>query len=169
MLVIEIPASIPVMIQTLNDDAQKIQKILGQIAMGVPGIQYCVLMDRTGTLVSSFQRFSKTVVDLDSAGAIMGAVFQAAEEEGSALVFGSLEIQINEFKGGFRFGVACEDVGVLSVITEKDVQIGLVRASMKKNAPVLAKLMKKLLGGAATGSAMEDLRDLFSSEKSGFM
>jgi predicted regulator of Ras-like GTPase activity (Roadblock/LC7/MglB family) len=153
----------------VSESAQKIQKILEQIASSVPGIQRCVLMDRTGMLVSSFQRFSKNGVDLDAASAIMGAVFQAAEEEGSTLTFGSLEIQINEFKNGFRFGVACEDVGVLSVITEKDVQIGMVRASMKKNAPTLAKLMKKLLGGTPTGLAMEDLRDLFSSEKSGFM
>nr|MDO8110694.1 roadblock/LC7 domain-containing protein [Candidatus Sigynarchaeota archaeon] len=140
---------------------EAIRQILEQIGLSVSGIQHCLLMDRTGLLIANYSKYVFKQLDIDAVGAIMGAVFQAAEEEGNALEFNGLEIQINEFKQGFRFAVACEDVGVLGVITDKDVQIGLVRASMRKFAPILAKTMKKMLT-TASGTALEDLKDLFS-------
>jgi predicted regulator of Ras-like GTPase activity (Roadblock/LC7/MglB family) len=114
-------------------------------------------------MIASFSKYVFKQLDIDAIGAIMGAVFQAAEEEGNALEFSGLEIQINEFKQGFRFAVACEDAGVLGVISDKDIQIGLVRASMKKYAPLLGKAMKKMLT-TSNQAAMEDLKDLFSSD-----
>ncbi len=114
-------------------------------------------------MIANSSKYAFKQLDLDAIGAIMGAVFQAGEEEGNALEFNGLEIQINEFKQGFRFAVACEDAGVLGVISDKDIQIGLVRASMKKFAPLLGKAMKKLFS-TSNSAAMEDLRDLFSSD-----
>jgi len=140
-----------------------INQILQQIGQSVPGIRHVILMDKTGLMVAVFSKYVFKQIDLDAVGAIMGAVFQAAEEESNSLEFGGLEIQINEFKTGFRFAVACEDIGVLAVVTDKDVQIGLVRASMKKYASTLAKAMKKTFS-TSNARAMEDLRDLFSSD-----
>ncbi|MBN2152679.1 MAG: roadblock/LC7 domain-containing protein [Candidatus Lokiarchaeota archaeon] len=137
-----------------------IRQILEQIGQTVAGITHVVLMDRTGLMIANFSKYAFKQLDLDAVGAIMGAVFQAGEEEGNALDFSGLEIQINEFKTGFRFAVACEDAGVLGVISDKDVQIGLIRASMKKFAPLLGKAMKKMLS-TSNSAAMEDLKDLF--------
>lgn len=130
----------------------------------MPGILHIVLMDKTGVMVAVFSKYVFKQVDIDAVGAIMGAVFQAAEEESNSLEFGGLEIQINEFKSGFRFAVACEDIGVLAVVTDKDVNIGLVRAAMKKYAITLAKAMKKTFS-TANSRAMEDLKDLFSTDE----
>ena len=146
----------------------KINQILEQIGISVTGIQHCMLMDRTGLLVANYSKYVFKEIDIDAVGAIVGAVFQAGEEESNTLEFNGLEIQINEFKDGFRFAVACEDAGVLSVISEKDVQLGLVRAAMKKYAPYLAKLMKKIFTSSSQ-SAMEDLKELFSSDFESFM
>jgi predicted regulator of Ras-like GTPase activity (Roadblock/LC7/MglB family) len=140
-----------------------INQILQQIGQSVPGIKHVVLMDKTGLMVAVFSKYVFKQVDIDAVGAIMGAVFQAAEEESNSLDFGGLEIQINEFKNGFRFAVACEEIGVLCVVTDKDVQIGLVRGAMKKYASTLAKAMKKTFS-TTNSRAMEDLRDLFSSD-----
>lgn len=148
--------------------SEKIKEILHELATSVPGIKHAMLMDRTGLLVSSHSKYVFKEVDVDAAGAIVGAVFQAGEEEANTLGFSGLEIQINEFKDGFRFAVACEDIGVLSVISDKDVQVGLVRAAMKKYAPFLGKLMRKIFS-ASSSSAMEDLKDLFSSDFESFM
>jgi predicted regulator of Ras-like GTPase activity (Roadblock/LC7/MglB family) len=137
-------------------------EILDQLAGTASGIHHVILMDRTGLLIANVSKYVFKQLDLDAAGAIMGAVFQAGEEEGNMLEFQGLEIQINEFKQGLRFAVACEESGVLGVITDKDVQIGLVRASMRKFAPILGKAMKKMMS-TSSQSAMDDLRDLFSS------
>ncbi|HME51897.1 MAG TPA: roadblock/LC7 domain-containing protein [Candidatus Lokiarchaeia archaeon] len=140
-----------------------IRQVLEQIGQSVPGILHVILMDKTGLMVADYSKYVFKQLDIDAVGAIMGAVFQAAEEESNSLEFGGLEIQINEFKNGFRFAVACEDIGVLAVVTDKDVQIGLVRGAMKKYAATLAKAMKKTFS-TANARAMEDLRDLFSSD-----
>lgn len=140
-----------------------IKQILEQIGQSVSGITHVILMDRTGLMIACFSKYVFKQLDIDAVGAIMGAVFQAGEEEGNSLEFSGLEIQINEFKQGFRFAVACEDAGVLGVISDKDIQIGLVRASMKKFAPLLGKAMKKMLT-TSNQAAMEDLKDLFSSD-----
>jgi len=140
-----------------------IHQILEQIGQSVSGITHVILMDRTGMMIANFSKYAFKQLDLDAVGAIMGAVFQAGEEEGNALEFSGLEIQINEFKTGFRFAVTCEDAGVLGVISDKDIQIGLIRASMKKYAPLLGKALKKMLS-TSNAAAMEDLKDLFSSD-----
>ncbi|MFX0098243.1 MAG: roadblock/LC7 domain-containing protein [Candidatus Hodarchaeota archaeon] len=149
----------------MSDEMDKIRQILEQIGTSIPSIQYCLLMDRTGLLISSYGKYVFKEIDMDAVGALVGAVFQAGEEEGNAIEFKNLEIQINEYAEGFRFAVACEDVGVLSVISGKDVQIGLVRAAMKKYSPYLTKLMRKMFSTSGQ-EAMEDLKDLFSDFES---
>ncbi len=152
----------------MSDEITTINQILQQVGLSSPGIRYIILMDRTGMMVSSFKKYVFKELELDSIGAIIGAALQAGEAEGVALEFTGFEIQITEFKDGFRFAVACEDIGVLAVISDKDVQIGLIRASMKKYAPALAKLLRKMFSSPSQ-SAMEDLKDLFSSDSGSFM
>ncbi|MHA1369564.1 MAG: roadblock/LC7 domain-containing protein [Promethearchaeota archaeon] len=149
----------------MSGDIDTIKKILEEIGLSVPSIRHCLLMDRNGFLISSYSKYIFKNINIDAIGAITGAVFQASEEEGTRLEFKNLEIQINEFTEGFRFAVACEDAGVLSVISDKDVQIGLVRATMKKYAPYLAKLLKRMFT-TTNQQAMEDLKDLFSDYES---
>ncbi|MBD3186119.1 hypothetical protein GF325_04765 [Candidatus Bathyarchaeota archaeon] len=152
----------------MPEDLAMIKKILEKIGLSVPSIKHCLLMDRTGLLIASYTKYIFKEIDIDATGAIIGAVFQAAEEEASTLQYNELEIQINEYDDGFRFAVSCGDAGVLSVITEKDVQIGLVRASMKKYAPYLTKLLKKIFN-TSNAKAMDDLKDLFSSDFESFL
>ncbi|MHA1682091.1 MAG: roadblock/LC7 domain-containing protein [Promethearchaeota archaeon] len=152
-----------------QDPQTLIKKILEKIGLSAASVKHCLLLDRTGLLISKYSKYIFKELDIDAVGAIIGAVFQAGEEEGTTLDFKSLEIQINEFNDGFRFAVSCEDVGVLGVITDKNVNIGLVRASMKKYAPYLTKLLKKIFNVSPTTEAMEDLKDLFTSDFESFM
>ncbi|MGY5853822.1 MAG: hypothetical protein RTU92_09670, partial [Candidatus Thorarchaeota archaeon] len=83
-------------------------------------------------------------VDVDSIGAIASAVFCASEEQGKNLQIGELEIVTSEFSEGKIFASACGK-GVLCVVSEAEVNIGLIRLVMKKQGAVLANELDKFL------------------------
>ena len=71
-------------------------------------------------------------------------MFCASEEQGKNLQIGELEIVTSEFSEGKIFASACGK-GVLCVVSEAEVNIGLIRLVMKKQGVQLADELDKFL------------------------
>ena len=100
--------------------------------------------DKTGLTIANVSKLSYYPVDVDSIGAIASAVFCASEEQGKNLQIGELEIVTSEFSEGKIFASACGK-GVLCVVSEAEVNIGLIRLLMKKQGQALANELDKFL------------------------
>lgn len=81
---------------------------------------------------------------MDGIGAIASAVFCASEEQGKNLDVGNLTIVTSEFNDGKIFAAGAGK-GVLCVITDKEVNIGMIRLTMMKAAAELAKVLDEFL------------------------
>ncbi|MFW9979429.1 MAG: roadblock/LC7 domain-containing protein [Candidatus Thorarchaeota archaeon] len=119
-------------------------KILTEIIRQDRGIKKVILVDKTGLTIANVSKLSAFVVDTDSIGAIASAVFCASEEQGKNLQIGELEIVTSEFSEGKIFASACGK-GVLCVVSEAEVNIGMIRLVMKKQGVQLADELDKFL------------------------
>ncbi|MHA1633429.1 MAG: roadblock/LC7 domain-containing protein [Candidatus Thorarchaeota archaeon] len=118
-------------------DPKIFDKILTEIIRQDKGIKKVILVDKTGLTIANVSKLSYYPVDVDSIGAIASAVFCASEEQGKNLQIGELEIVTSEFSEGKIFASACGK-GVLCVVSEAEVNIGLIRLVMKKQGVQLA-------------------------------
>ncbi len=118
--------------------------ILSKIIKSETGIKKVILVDRTGLTIAHVSKFSYYPVDVDGIGAIASAVFCASEEQGKNLDIGELAIVTSEFDNGKIFASSCGK-GVLCVITEPDVHIGMVRLVMKRASGELQKILDEFL------------------------
>jgi predicted regulator of Ras-like GTPase activity (Roadblock/LC7/MglB family) len=125
-------------------DPKAFDKILTEIIRQDKGIKKIILTDKTGLTIANVSKLSYYPVDVDSIGAIASAVFCASEEQGKNLQIGELEIVTSEFSEGKIFASACGK-GVLCVVSEAEVNIGLIRLVMKKQGAVLADELDKFL------------------------
>ncbi len=125
-------------------DPKAFDKILTEIIRQDKGIKKIILTDKTGLTIANVSKLSYYPVDVDSIGAIASAVFCASEEQGKNLQIGELEIVTSEFSEGKIFASACGK-GVLCVVSEAEVNIGLIRLVMKKQGAVLANELDKFL------------------------
>jgi predicted regulator of Ras-like GTPase activity (Roadblock/LC7/MglB family) len=125
-------------------DPKAFDKILTDIIRQDKGIKKVILVDKTGLTIANVSKLSYYPVDVDSIGAIASAVFAASEEQGKNLQIGELEIVTSEFSEGKIFASACGK-GVLCVVSEPEVNIGLVRLVMKKQGVQLAEELDKFL------------------------
>ena len=136
------------------------KEILSEIIKGESGIKKVILVDRSGLTISHVTKFSYYPVDIESIGAIAGAVFGASEEQGKNLQIGQLEIVTSEFEKGKIFDASCGQ-GILTVITDPDVNIGMVRFLMQKTAAKLKKILDDFLATKPVPPAEgEDLSDV---------
>jgi hypothetical protein len=71
-------------------------------------------------------------------------VFCASEEQGKNLDIGELVIVTSEFNEGKIFAAGAGK-GVLCVITDREVNLGMVRMVMKKAAGELSKVLDEFL------------------------
>jgi len=138
-------------------DPKSFDKILSEIIKSTKGIKKVILVDKTGLTIAHVSKLSPYPVDVDSIGAIASAVFCASEEQGKNLDIGELQMVTSEFNGGKIFASSCGK-GVLCVVTEPDINIGLVRLVMKKSGAVLEEELAKFL--SATAEAPIGERDL---------
>ena len=145
-------------------DPKAFDKILTEIIRQDKGIKKVILVDKTGLTIANVTQLSYYPVDVDSIGAIASAVFCASEEQGKNLQIGELEIVTSEFSEGKIFASACGK-GVLCVVSEAEVNIGLIRLVMKKQGAQLAEQLEAFLsvdGAQAPGKDKdideEDLR-----------
>ena len=146
-------------------DPKAFDKILTDIIRQDKGIKKVILVDKTGLTIANVSKLSYYPVDVDSIGAIASAVFAASEEQGKNLQIGELEIVTSEFSDGKIFASACGK-GVLCVVSEPEVNIGLVRLVMKKQGVQLAQELDKFLAVEPLGTGKDkelDEEDLKSA------
>jgi len=125
-------------------DPKAFDKILTDIIRQDKHIKKVILVDKTGLTIANVSKLSYYPVDVDSIGAIASAVFCASEEQGKNLQIGELEIVTSEFSEGKIFASACGK-GVLCVVSDPEVNIGMVRLVMKKQGVQLANELDKFL------------------------
>jgi len=114
-----------------------LNKILSKIIKSESGIKKVILVDRTGLTISNVSKFSYFQVDIDGIGAIAGAVYCASEDQGKSLELGDLEIVTSEFSGGKIFTSACGSKMMLTIISDPDINIGLIRLILKRSGEEL--------------------------------
>jgi predicted regulator of Ras-like GTPase activity (Roadblock/LC7/MglB family) len=151
-----------------SQDERILRQILKTIINSTPGLKYAILIDDTGITIMSESKFrfsSEEEVSVEKIGAIGGAVFTAGEEQGHILGYGLTELQITEYDKGFIFS-GKTGKGVLCIVTDKNVQIGYMRAIIKKFAPKISQILIRYLQ-ADQGELNEELKELFSSDTMG--
>ncbi|MGV9172549.1 MAG: roadblock/LC7 domain-containing protein [Promethearchaeia archaeon] len=157
--------------QDFSQDERLLKKILEKIINSTPGIKHVLIIDDTGiTILSqSKYRFSSDNVSVEKIGAIGGAVFTAGEEQGQILGYGEINLQITEYDKGIIFSVEV-DQGVLCVATDLNIQIGLIRALLKRWAPRIGKILKRYLESTNEQEGInKELKELFNSDSLGML
>lgn len=118
-------------------DPKDFEAILTKVIRADGGIKKAILVDKTGLTISHVSRFTYYASDADSIGVIASAVFCASEEQGSSLKIGGLGIVTSEFETGIIFAVSTGR-GVLCVITDRGINLGIIRLVMRKASEDLA-------------------------------
>jgi len=149
-------------LEPYSSDAIKRRKNnFSNIIKSESGIKKIILVDRTGLTIASASKFSYFPADVDSIGAIASAVFCASEEQGKHLELGVLEIVTSEFSGGKIFASSCGPIGVLILITDSDINIGLIRRILKRSVDEFRGILDEFLSGIpGTLDSGLDLSDL---------
>lgn len=126
------------------------------------------MIDDTGITIMSQSKFAHADdISVEKIGAIGGAVFTAGEEQGYLLGYGNINIQITEYEKGLIFSVKIGQ-GVLCIATDTKVQIGFIRAILKKWAPRIAKILQRYLK-IDQEAINQELKDLFNSDSIGLL
>ncbi|NMC07564.1 MAG: hypothetical protein GYA24_20290 [Candidatus Lokiarchaeota archaeon] len=146
-------------------DTKNFDAILSNIIKSESGIKKVILVDRTGLTIAHVSKFSYYPVDIDGIGAIASAIFCAAETQGQSLELGELSIVTSEFEKGKIFA-ASTGRGVLCLISDSEINIGLVRLIMKRSGDELKKILEDFLSDVPEDSSGNlDLSDLDKIEQ----
>jgi predicted regulator of Ras-like GTPase activity (Roadblock/LC7/MglB family) len=148
----------------ISIDTKSFDNILSKIIKSESGIKKVILVDRTGLTIASVSKFSYFPADVDGIGAIASAVFCASEEQGKNLELGDLDIVTSEFSGGKIFAAACGFKGVLCLISDPDINIGLIRLILKRSGDELKEILDEFLSeipeAMDSGLDLSDLDEL---------
>lgn len=153
-----------------SQDETILKKIIHEIINSTSGLKYVILIDDTGITIMSESKFTflnEEGISVEKIGAIGGAVFTAGEEQGHILGYGEINLQITEYFKGLIFSIKVGK-GILCIAADKNVQIGFVRATMKKYAPKIAAILNRYLK-AEPGELNRELKELFSSDSMGLL
>ncbi len=147
-------------------DVKAFDRVLSNVMKSEPGIKKVILVDKTGLTIAHVTKFTYQPVDVDGIGAIASAVFCASEEQGKSLEIGDLKIVTSEFENGKIFAASCGK-GVLCVITDAEINIGMIRLVIKKSSDELQKVLDEFLESrtqvpAARKSEEEELKAALS-------
>ena len=148
-----------------SQDERILKKLLKEIINSTPGLKYAIIIDDTGITIMSESKFilkNGDNLSVEKIGAIGGAVFTAGEEQGYILGYGNIHLQITEYFKGMIFSLNVGK-GVLCIATEKNIQIGLVRAIMNKYSPKISAVLDRYLQ-EEKGEMKEELKELFNSD-----
>lgn len=129
-------------------DVKAFDRVLSNVMKSEPGIRKVILVDKTGLTIAHVTKFTYQPVDVDGIGAIASAVFCASEEQGKSLDIGELKIVTSEFDTGKIFAASCGK-GVLCVITDAEINIGMIRLVMKKSSDEIQKVLDEFLESRA--------------------
>ena len=153
-----------------SQDEALLKKIIHDIINSTPGLKNVILIDDTGITIMSEAKFAfinEDDISVEKIGAIGGAVFTAGEEQGHILGYGEIDLQITEYYKGMIFSVKVGK-GILCIAADKKVQIGFVRAIMKKSAPRITTILNHYLQ-TDQGGINKELKELFSSDSLGLL
>jgi predicted regulator of Ras-like GTPase activity (Roadblock/LC7/MglB family) len=142
-----------------------LKKLLKEIINSTPGLKYAIIIDDTGITIMSESKFilmNEDDLSVEKIGAIGGAVFTAGEEQGYILGYGNIHLQITEYFKGMIFSLKVGK-GVLCIATDKNIQIGLVRALMKKYSQKISSVLDRYLQ-EEKGEMNKELKELFNSD-----
>jgi hypothetical protein len=147
-------------------DVKAFDRVLSNVMKSELGIKKVILVDKTGLTIAHVTKFTYQPVDVDGIGAIASAVFCASEEQGKSLEIGELKIVTSEFDNGKIFAASCGK-GVLCVITDAEINIGMIRLVIKKSSDELQKVLDEFLESraqvpAARKSEEEELKAALS-------
>ena len=148
-----------------EQDDKLLKKVLTTIINSTAGLKYAIIIDETGITIASQSKFTFTDVDtisVDKIGAIAGAVFTASEEQGEILGYGGISLQISEFDKGMLF-LTKVGSGALVLATDLNVQVGFLKAILKKYRPKISAILSRYLQTDQEGLNKE-LKELFSSD-----
>ena len=153
-----------------SEDEIILRKILTAIINSTSGLKHALLCDDTGITFLSQSKFKFSddrAISVENIGAIGSAVFVAGEEQGHILGYGSIDLQITEYHGGMIFSMKVGN-GVLCIATDKNVQIGFIRAIMKKWANKMTIIIDRYLQ-IDQEEISKEVRDLFRSDTMGML
>lgn len=153
-----------------SKDEAILKKILTNIINSTAGLKHAIMIDDTGLTILSQSKFSFSGdqnISVEKIGAIGGAVFTAGEEQGIILGYGNIKTQITEYDNGLIFSVKTGK-GVLCLATDLNVQIGFVRALIKKWAPKIASVLERYLKSSDQEAISDELKELFSPDTIGY-
>ena len=153
-----------------SQDETILKKILTNIINSTAGLKHAIMIDDTGLTILSQSKFSFSGdqnISVEKIGAIGGAVFTAGEEQGLILGYGNIKTQITEYDNGLIFSVKTGK-GVLCLATDLNVQIGFVRALIKKWAPKIASVLERYLKSSDQEAISDELKELFSPDTIGY-
>lgn len=149
-----------------SKDERILKKILSAIINSTAGLKHVILIDDTGITILSQSKYTfsnNDDISVEKIGAIGGAVYTAGEEQGLILGYGNMNLQITEYNSGIIFSVRAGK-GVLVIATDLKVQIGFIRAILKKWAPRVANVLNRYLEGSEQETISEELKELYSSD-----
>ena len=153
-----------------SKDETILKKILTNIINSTAGLKHAIMIDDTGLTILSQSKFSFSGdqnISVEKIGAIGGAVFTAGEEQGLILGYGNIKTQITEYDNGLIFSVKTGK-GVLCLATDLNVQIGFVRALIKKWAPKIASVLERYLKSSDQEAISDELKELFNPDTIGY-
>ena len=136
-----------------------IDNILTRIIKTESGIKKVLLIDKSGLTIASASQFSYFPTNMDGIGAISSAVFIATEEQGKNLELDSLQIVTCEFSGGKIFTSGCGSEAVLALISDPDVNIGLIRLLLKRSVAELEESLNSFFSDEDDTLFYRDPRD----------
>ncbi|NHJ19944.1 MAG: hypothetical protein EAX91_03285 [Candidatus Lokiarchaeota archaeon] len=148
-----------------SQDERILKNLLKEIINSTPGLKYAIIIDDTGITIMSESKFilkNEDDLSVEKIGAIGGAVFTAGEEQGYILGYGNIHLQITEYFKGMIFSLKVGK-GVLCIATDKNIQIGLVRALMKRYSKKISTVLDRYLQ-EETGEMNKELKELFNSD-----
>ena len=148
-----------------SQDERILKQLLKEIINSTPGLKYAIIIDDTGITIMSESKFilkNEDDLSVEKIGAIGGAVFTAGEEQGYILGYGNIHLQITEYFKGMIFSLKVGK-GVLCIATDKNIQIGLVRALMKKYSQKISSVLDSYLQ-EEKGEMNKELKELFNSD-----
>jgi len=148
-----------------SQDERILKNLLKEIINSTPGLKYAIIIDDTGITIMSESKFilkNEDDISVEKIGAIGGAVFTAGEEQGYILGYGNIHLQITEYFKGMIFSLKVGK-GVLCIATDKNIQIGLVRALMKRYSQKISNVLDRYLQ-EEKGEMNKELKELFKSD-----
>lgn len=126
----------------MSIDTKSFDHILSKVLNSESGIKKVILVDRTGLTIASVSKFSYFPGDVEGIGAIAGAVFSATEEQGECLKLGGLQIVTSEFSEGKIFSSGCGSSAVIVIISDPDINIGLIRLILVRITAELQEILE---------------------------